>query len=110
MKDVAHVNAIAVSDASDVSHDFGELRARHHGILDEEMRCDAPHGAERFLPTLPQAVAFGVVACDADRTRAMRPANGVDARLGVQHLDGEAVDLDEHPSPPRNRPSGWTRH
>ena len=25
-------------------------------------------------------------------------------------IDGEFVDLDERPSPPRNRPSGWTRH
>ncbi len=25
-------------------------------------------------------------------------------------IDGEFVDLDENPSSPRNRPSGWTRH
>ena len=46
------------ADALNLGEHLGQPRARYDGVLHDEVRRDAPHRAERFLASLPEARAL----------------------------------------------------
>ena len=74
---------------------FRQLRARHDGVLHDEVRRHAAHRAERLLASLPEARALDVVARDAHGSRAVRSAERLDRRDVDLETGERAVDLDE---------------
>src|SRR5207253_5016248 len=65
VKDVGDLHAVALGDRAERAHDLGEPGARHHAILKQVRRREAPHRARRLLASFPQERALALVARDS---------------------------------------------
>ena len=72
-----------------------QLRARHHGILQQVGRREPSHRAGRLLAALPQQRALGLVARHTDRERAVLATDGGRPLPLHLHLGARAVELDQ---------------
>jgi hypothetical protein len=70
VEDVADAHTVRGADGGDARQHVGQPRARHHRILQHEVRGDAPHRPERLLAPLPQSRALGGIGRDGDVARA----------------------------------------
>ena len=95
MKDIADGHPVPRRDLANLRQHRRELRTRNDRILDDEVRGDASHRAERFLPPLPQPGPIGGIRCDAHGARAVREAdlfNGTGVRV---EAGGQTIDFGE---------------
>src|SRR5207249_9306323 len=95
VKDVGDLHAVALGDRAERAHDLGEPGARHHAILKQVRRREAPHRARRLLASFPQERALALVARDSDVESAALAADRRHALRLCQDLGARAVQLDE---------------
>ena len=94
-KTLATIMSYSLRQRVDALEHLRQLRARDHAVLDEVVGGDAPHRGERGLAHLPEELALGLVAGDADVVGAAALADRhdlVEARLA---LVLGAVELDQ---------------
>ncbi len=104
---------MGVADRAHLLEDFGQLRARNHGVVHVEIRREATHRAERTFARAPEALPLRGVSRDRDlagaggaavrarsldlnrdcRTRAVELGDQHRARVG-RHARGVDARLD----------------
>jgi hypothetical protein len=59
VEDIGDEQTVALADGHHLAHDLRQLAARHHGVLQQVRRGEAPDGAGGLLAALPQERALG---------------------------------------------------
>ena len=75
VEDRREPNPVLRPDGVDAGEDLGQLGPRHDRVLDEEVGADPAERAEGPLAPGPELLALDLVACLADRARAVPAAD-----------------------------------
>ena len=96
VKHVGDGQAVSGPDLRDAVESLGQLRPGNRGILNHQIRREAPEGAECLLPALPQGLPLGRIGRPANlagtgiETETLRPGRVVvQRRIGSVELDDQ---------------------